>query len=168
MFPTVKGPIDQLVDRDVCNVEASGSSPDRSIRRLIVSKVYVFGPMHLFGKTYLPVYKKLVALCEKHFDKVVGTWPDFWDTKETPRRFYDRTYETIKDCDLFICEVSSPSHGVGMELQMAAEHKIPVIALIKIETSISPMVIGLPALKKIIYYKNIEDLITKVENEIKK
>ncbi len=133
-----------------------------------MSKVYVFGPIHLFGKNYLPVYKKLVELCKKYFDKVIGTWPDFWDTKETPKQFYNRTYETITGCDLFICEVSSPSHGVGMELQMAVEHKIPVIALAKTGTSISPMVLGLPNLKKIIYYKNTEDLITKVEKVVRK
>ena len=54
---------------------------------------YVFGPIHLFGEDYLPVYKHLMKLCGKYFDKVIGTYPDFWDSKETPREFYDRTYK---------------------------------------------------------------------------
>lgn len=51
-----------------------------------------------------------------------------------------------------------PSHGVGMELQMAIEHKIPVIAIAKKGCKISSMIIGLPALKKTIYYRDIDDL----------
>jgi len=32
---------------------------------------YVFGPIHLFGQDYLPVYKHLMSLCKKYFDKVL-------------------------------------------------------------------------------------------------
>ena len=99
-------------------------------------------------------------LSKKYFDTVVGTYPDFWDSKESPSVFYTRTVETIKDCDLFVAEVSSPSHGVGMELQMAQEHNIPVIALVKddIDISKSTMVSGLPVLRKVISYSNVADL----------
>ena len=130
--------------------------------------VYVFGPIHLFGSDYLPVYKRLIKICEKHFSKVIGTYPDFWDTKEMPKQFYNRTYKVITKCDLFIAEVSAPSHGVGMELQMAVEHNIPLIALAKKDTRISIMIKGLPILKKIIYYKDIADLEKKLEKVIKR
>ena len=130
--------------------------------------VYIFGPIHLFGSDYLPVYKRLTKMCKKHFKKVICTYPDFWNSKETPRQFYDRTYKTITKCDLFIAEVSSPSHGVGMELQMAAEHKIPLIALVKEGQKISTMIDGLSVLKKIIYYENFNDLEKKLEKEISK
>ncbi len=130
--------------------------------------VYVFGPINVFGADYLPVYKILMELCKRHFDKVIGTYPDFWNTKETPKQFYKRTYRVITKCDLFIVEVSALSHGVGMELQMAVEHKIPVIALAKKGTKISSMVRGLPVLKQIIYYKDINDLEKKLEIFIKK
>jgi hypothetical protein len=130
-------------------------------------KVYVFGPIHLFGESYLPVYKKLMVLCKKHFDKAVGTYPDFWNSKEAPREFYDRTCRTIADCDLFIGEVSSPSHGVGMEFQMAAERNIPIIAIAKKGVAVSPMILGVPALKKMIYYKDVPDLLKKIGKEIK-
>lgn len=129
--------------------------------------VYVFGPIHLFGQDYLPVYKRLMKLCEKFFDKVIGTYPDFWNSKETPRKFYDRTIRTITKCDLFISEVSSPSHGVGMELQVACDYKIPVIALAKGSVDISTMVLGLPTLRKIIRYKDADDLVRKLEKELK-
>lgn len=132
-----------------------------------MKSVYVFGPIHLFGEDYLPVYKELMKLCEKYFDKTMGTYPDFWDSKETPREFYDRTINTITKCNLFIAEVSSPSHGVGMELQMAYDNNIPIIGLAKKGIEISIMVTGMPNLQKMIYYENIPDLLKKLEKELK-
>ncbi|MDP9212033.1 MAG: hypothetical protein M3N59_02035 [bacterium] len=99
-----------------------------------------------------------MKLIEPHFDKLIGTYPDFWDSKETPREFYDRTYETIKDCDLFIAEISKSSVGVGMEMQMGQQYSIPVIALCKSGVDPSPMSLGLPMLKRVIKYKNLSDL----------
>ncbi|RJQ17340.1 hypothetical protein C4573_04785 [Candidatus Woesearchaeota archaeon] len=131
-----------------------------------MKSAYVFGPIHLFGQDYLPVYKKLMALCEKYFDKVLGTYPDFWKTKEKPKEFYERTLKTITKCDLFIGEVSSPSHGVGMEFQMAYEKKIPVIAIAKEGISVSIMILGIPNVKKVIYYRSISDLLKKLEKEL--
>ena len=129
---------------------------------------YVFGPIHLFGKDYLPVYKHLMSLCKKHFDKVIGTYPDFWDSKETPRNFYDRTYDIITKCDLFIGEVSSPSMGVGMEFQMAQEHNIPCIALCKKDVKPSIMITGIPCTKKVIFYTDLNDLSKQLEEAIRK
>ena len=134
-----------------------------------MKSVYVFGPIYISGTDYLPIYKKLNKLCEKYFDKVIGTYPDFWDTKESPREFWDRTYETITKCDLFIAECSAPSHGVGMELQMGNEYDIPVLALVRDDIKNfekSLMVVGMPNLKKIIRYKNIDELSDNLENEI--
>ena len=128
---------------------------------------YVFGPIHLFGQDYLPIYKHLMDLCKKYFDKVVGTYPDFWNSKETPIQFYDRTYETITKCNLFIGEVSSPSMGVGMEFQIAQENKIPCIALCKKDVKPSIMITGIPCTKKIIFYKDLEDLSKQLEKAIK-
>lgn len=134
-----------------------------------MNSVYVFGPIYISGKDYLPVYKKINKLCENYFDKVIGTYPDFWETDETPREFWDRTYESIKDCDLFIAECSTPSHGVGMELQMGQENKIPVIVLVKEEIENfekSTMIMGLPNLKTIIRYKDYDDLYEKLNKEL--
>lgn len=132
-----------------------------------MSSVYVFGPIHLFGQDYLPVYKKLMKLCEEYFDKVIGTYPDFWESRESPREFYDRTINTIAKCDLFIGEVSSPSHGVGMELQMGYYNNIPIVVLAKEEVSVSPMVLGMPNLRKVIRYTDIDNLVGKLEYELK-
>ena len=128
---------------------------------------YVFGPIHLFGQDYLPAYKHLMKLCEPYFDKVIGTYPDFWESKETPREFYDRTYKVITKCQLFIGEVSSPSMGVGMEFQMAQEKNIPCIALCKKGVEPSKMITGIPCTKKVVYYEDFADLSEQI-NEILK
>lgn len=131
-----------------------------------MKSAYIFGPIYISGNDYLPVYKALNKLCEKYFDKVIGTYPDFWNTDETPRQFWDRTYETITTCDLFIAECSSPSHGVGMELQMAQAHDIPVIALVQEDVvgfERSLMVLGLPNLRSVVRYTDLDDLLRKLE-----
>jgi hypothetical protein len=131
--------------------------------------VYIFGPIYLFGSEYLPVYKRLNHLCAKYFDKVIGTYPDFWETTDSPRDFWDKTYATITKCDLFIAECSAPSHGVGMELQMGQEKGIPIIALVKADVDFdkSLMVLGLPNLRSVIRYEDIDDLVAKLEAELK-
>ena len=75
--------------------------------------------------------------------------------------------KTITKCDLFIGEVSSPSHGAGMEFQIAYDHKIPIIALAKEGTDVSIMVLGVPDLRKVIRYKDIDDLAKKLKTELK-
>ncbi|MFC1700396.1 hypothetical protein ACFLZ4_02010 [Patescibacteria group bacterium] len=135
-----------------------------------MKSVYTFGPIYISGENYLPVYKKLNIICSKYFDKVISTYPDFWDSKETPSDFWNRTYNTITKCDLFIAECSSPSHGVGMELMMGREHNIPVIALVKDDVEDferSTMILGLPNLKKLLKYKDYDDLSQKLEKELK-
>jgi hypothetical protein len=133
------------------------------------SSVYIFGPIYIFGSEYLPVYKRLNRLCENYFDKVIGTYPDFWETTDSPRDFWDKTYATITTCDLFIAECSAPSHGVGMELQMGQEKGIPIIALVKADVDFdkSLMVLGLPNLRSVIRYEDIDDLVAKLEAELK-
>lgn len=128
-----------------------------------MKSVYVFGPIHMFWQDYLPVYKKLIKLCEQYFDKVIGTYPDFWNTPETPREFYNRTYEVITKCNLFIWEVSSPSSWVGMEFQMAQENNIPCIGLCKKWIEPSMMIKGIPCTKTIIYYEDLTDLSDKLK-----
>ena len=134
-----------------------------------MKSVYVFGPIYISGENYLPIQKSINKVCEKYFEKTIGTFPDFWDSKETAKEFWNRTYKTITKCDLFIAECSSPSHGVGMELQMGQEHNIPTIVLVKEDIQDfekSTMVLGLPNLKTVIRYKDISDLLIKIEDEI--
>lgn len=132
-----------------------------------MNSVYVFGPIYIHGDDYLDFYKQVNMLCAKYFDKVVGTYPDFWDTDESPQEFYARTYDVITKLDLFIGEVTSPSWGVGMEFQMAQEHNIPCIALCREGNKPSSMIMGIPCLRQIIYYSDIHDALAKIERSLR-
>lgn len=135
-----------------------------------MSSVYILGPIYIGGQDYLPIYKRLNKLCAEYFDHVIGTYPDFWESEETPQEFWQRTYDIITQCDLFIAECSSPSHGVGMELQMAWEHKIPIIALVRADIKNfekSLMVLGLPNLHKVVRYVDEVNLLKQLELTLK-
>lgn len=125
--------------------------------------VYVFGPIHMFGESYLPIYRKVSVLLKNKYRKVISTYPDFWNTGEAPKQFYLRTYREIVKCDLFIAEISQPSTGVGMELQIAYERGIPVIGLCRAGSTPSTMALGIPALKRLITYKNTSDLLNQLK-----
>jgi nucleoside 2-deoxyribosyltransferase len=133
-----------------------------------MESVYIFGPIHIHGDDYRGIYEDLMDLSEKYFESSLGTYPDFWDTDEEPREFYDRTKEEITECDLFVAEVTAPSHGVGMELEMAVNNDIPVIALAKKGEEISSMVEGLPALEKVVRYEDDEDLKNRLSQEFQR
>lgn len=133
-----------------------------------MDSVYIFGPIHIHGDDYRETYENLVNISDQYFAESLGTYPDFWDTDESPKEFYDRTKEEITECDLFVAEVTAPSHGVGMELEMAVNNDIPVIALAKKDQDISSMVEGLPVLEKVLRYENQVDLEEKLEGEFQR
>ena len=142
--------------------------PSSNLGEPIMDSVYIFGPIHIHGEDYRDTYESLMEISENYFDDSLGTYPDFWDTDEEPREFYDRTKAEITECDLFVAEVTSPSHGVGMELEMAVNNDIPVIALAKDNQDISSMVEGLPNLEKVLRYEDGQDLEIKLENEFER
>ena len=76
------------------------------------------------------------------------------------------TKDIISNCDLVIAEVSSPTIGQGIELGWADYAKIPIVCIYEKETRIST------SLKFItnyfIEYEDINDMINKVSNFIKK
>jgi len=133
-----------------------------------MESVYIFGPIHIHGEDYREIYEDLMELSENYFESSLGTYPDFWETGENPRNFYDRTKEEITDCDLFVAEVTSPSHGVGMELEMAVNNEIPVIAVAKKGEDISSMVKGLPSVEKTVRYDDVEELKEKLSREFQR
>ena len=144
--------------------EIGGSNPLEPI----MDSVYIFGPIHIHGDDYRSTYENLMEVSEKYFEESLGTYPDFWETGEEPREFYDRTKDEITECDLFVAEVTSPSHGVGMELEMAVNNNIPVIALAKEDQDISIMVEGLPMVEKVLRYEDESDLGKKLESEFQR
>ena len=131
-------------------------------------QAYILGPIHLNGKRYLLLYKRLTEFCKEYFDRVLAPYPDFWDSQESPEQFYRRTLDTVVASSLLIAEISSPSTGVGIELQMAEEHDIPCIGICQKGSEPSKTVKGLPCLQQIIYYEDVEDLSNQLAPLLKK
>ncbi len=59
-----------------------------------------------------------------------------------PTAVYERDTAWIRECDVLVAEVSTPSHGVGYEIGYALQHAKPVICLYRAGSSISKMILG--------------------------
>jgi nucleoside 2-deoxyribosyltransferase len=59
-----------------------------------------------------------------------------------PREVYQRDVFWIKDCDLLVAEVSTPSHGVGYEIALALTLHKPVLCLYRQNARVSRLITG--------------------------
>tara|TARA_B100000029_G_C16862216_1_gene699766 strand:+ start:105 stop:512 length:408 start_codon:yes stop_codon:yes gene_type:complete len=78
---------------------------------------------------------------------------------------YKRDMEWLKQCDLVIAEVTTPSLGVGYEIGRAIQFNKKVLCLYRhIENKkLSAMLAGNRKIK-VIYYKGFEDLKEKIQS----
>jgi nucleoside 2-deoxyribosyltransferase len=80
---------------------------------------------------------------------------------------FKRDTEGVRGCDTIIAEVSTPSHGVGMELMLAHLLGKEIICAYRAGTKLSWMIRGLPN-AILIEYKNMRDLKEKLQKVFKK
>jgi len=66
------------------------------------------------------------------------------DDKEEPRYIYERDVNWIRESDLLVAEVSTPSHGVGYEIGFALDLDKPVLCLYQKGVVVSKMITGNP------------------------
>ena len=59
-----------------------------------------------------------------------------------PFEVYERDTRWIRECEVLIAEVSTPSHGVGYEIGYALYHDKPVFCLYLEGTPVSKMITG--------------------------
>jgi nucleoside 2-deoxyribosyltransferase len=59
-----------------------------------------------------------------------------------PHSVYQRDTNWIRDCDLLIAEITTPSHGVGYEVGYALQHGKPVLCLYQAGVTVSKMITG--------------------------
>jgi hypothetical protein len=77
-----------------------------------------------------------------------------------PVTVYKRDTGWIKDCDLLVAEVSTPSHGVGYEIAYALGLRKRVLCLHRAGVSVSKMITGNRDDKLSIWaYSNIKDAV---------
>ena len=84
------------------------------------------------------------------------------------RERYERAFEMVGKADLIIGEQSHPSTGQGMEIREAAVLGKPIIVVAKAKSRVSGLVKGCPAVKEIIFYRNMDDLKEKLLAAIQK
>ena len=84
---------------------------------------------------------------------------------KTPEEIYLRDIKWIKECDMLVAEVSTPSLGVGYELSYAEQLNKDIIVIYDSKVKVSSMILGNEYFKKI-SYNNSEDLINKLSNII--
>jgi nucleoside 2-deoxyribosyltransferase len=78
------------------------------------------------------------------------------DGHEAPRDIYTRDVNWIKECDLLVAEVSTPSHGVGYEIGYALNLEKPVLCLYQHHVNLSKMITGNP--NPLLTVKSYQDL----------
>ena len=113
------------------------------------------------------LYEAIIYVCGK-FSGNVSSPIDTAAFKGGESERYDRAFEKIKDADIIIGEQSLPSTGQGMELREAAVLGKIVIVIAKAKSKISGLVRGCPAVKEIIFYRNLDDLKEKLEIVLEK
>lgn len=80
--------------------------------------------------------------------EVVSTWvlKEDADVSLSPERIFERDVKGVRECDVLVAEVSTPSHGVGIEIMLAQTLKKPVFCLHRPRISISRMLRGMPGI----------------------
>ena len=66
------------------------------------------------------------------------------DAREESRDIYERDVNWIRESDLLVAEVSTPSHGVGYEIGYALDLDKPVLCLYQKGVVVSKMITGNP------------------------
>ncbi|MFO7943275.1 MAG: nucleoside 2-deoxyribosyltransferase [Anaerolineales bacterium] len=75
---------------------------------------------------------------------IADTGVEEMDQKEDPGDIFHRDVNWIKESDLLVAEVSTPSHGVGYEIGYALSLDKPVLCLYQRNRKISKMISGNP------------------------
>lgn len=109
-------------------------------------KIYFAGSI-AGGRKYLDTYIKIVDFLKKKGHRVLSDHivkPDVFDYEKnfTDREIFERDLEWIRECDLFIAEVSNPSLGVGYEIGYALSRNKNVLCLYGEEVFLTRMLTG--------------------------
>lgn len=89
------------------------------------------------------------------------------EVNKDPTMVYLRDTNWIRDSEVLIAEISTPSHGVGYEIGYALQLHIPVICLYQKGVRISKMILGNKDVKLTIYeYQDIYDAISFIRSKL--
>ncbi|HBM45953.1 MAG: hypothetical protein UT05_C0001G0070 [Parcubacteria group bacterium GW2011_GWF2_38_76] len=90
------------------------------------------------------------------------------EKKLTDKEIESRDMRWLKEADFVVAEITSPSHGVGIELNESKHQKKPILCIHKNnDKKISAMISGCDDFF-VASYTNIDDAISHVESFVKK
>ncbi len=121
------------------------------------------------GRELLEDYKSLVMALKSYgevlSEEIVDTNLLQKEEKNSPEEIYLSDIEKIKQADVIFAELTNPSLGVGYELGYAEAHYKKILGVYNqtIREKITPMMMGNKNIK-MIAYKNIEEIIKKLES----
>jgi len=112
-------------------------------------RAHVTGPLSNPDHADIKLYERIAAICESAGLECFAPHR----LPAEPEAVFERDRAALLGCGVLVAEVSTPSHGVGMEMAMAAAAGIPVLALCRkdAESTLSAMISGNPAIRKIFY-----------------
>ncbi len=121
------------------------------------------------GRERIDIYIKINELLKKYGDildkHVANPNVDDMEKNYSLEEIYCRDIKWIKECDILIAEVSTPSLGVGYELAYAEKLGKRIICLCDKNVKVSAMIGGNNNFK-LINYNNFEDLLVELKNEL--
>jgi hypothetical protein len=108
-----------------------------------MKKVYFSGAIIRWSGDAVDMYPSIIEILKEYFH-VLSEHINRWrPTFLTPQQVFARDTELIDESDIFIAEVSAPSHGVWREVAYAQfVRKIPVYLLYQQDKKISLMLLG--------------------------
>ena len=122
------------------------------------------------GRERIDIYIKINKLLEE-YGEILDTHVANPNVNQMEKSFsfneiYERDINWIKECDIVVAEVSTPSLGVGYEISYAENLGKRIICLCDNEINISAMIGGNKNLE-LIRYKNSDELLSQLENKLK-
>ncbi len=112
------------------------------------------------------LYNSMAEICKK-YAKEVSTPIETAGFKGSYPERYELAFKKVRETDFIIGELSEPSTGQGMEIREAAILKKPLVVVAKEKSKVSGLVKGCPVLEGIVYYRDLEDLKTKLNKFLK-
>ena len=99
------------------------------------------------GRQDSEIYEQMVAALLEDGHQVptadnAGPKYEQLEADREPAEVYTRDSTWVRECDVLIAEVTTPSHGVGYEIAYALCHDKPVLCLASQGTVVSKMLTG--------------------------